>query len=297
MTGDAGQNFTRAGVSRPLSSDLSPLALFLFVPADRPERWAKAFAAGADAVILDLEDAVVASAKPGARRALAQGSDAIAASPCPVLVRVNARTGEDHLLDIDAVRGLGFAAVMLAKAETAADVEATGAASGAPVVALVESARGLAAARPIAAASARLAFGSIDFAADLGSAHTRAALAAARSELVLASRLAGRAAPIDGVTTSIKDADLIRADAAHACELGFSGKLLIHPAQIAPALDGFRPSEEDVAWAQRILATRGAAGAAAIDGAMVDAPVILRAEQIARRAARFRAPAEPTSPS
>ena len=277
MTGDAGQNFTRAGVSRPLSSDLSPLALFLFVPADRPERWTKAFASGADAVILDLEDAVVASAKPGARRALREGYDAIAASPCPVLVRVNARSGEDHLLDMDAIRGLGLAAVMLPKAETAADVEATSAATGRPVVALIESARGLAAARTIAAACARIAFGSIDFAADMGSAHTRAALASARSELVLASRLAGRAAPIDGVTTSIKDPDLIRADAAHACELGFSGKLLIHPAQIAPALDGFRPSEDDVAWAERVLATRGGVGAAAVDGAMVDAPVFLRA--------------------
>jgi citrate lyase subunit beta/citryl-CoA lyase len=274
-----------------MSSDLSPLALFLFVPADRPERWTKAFASGADAVILDLEDAVVASAKPGARRALREGSDAIASSPCPVLVRVNARSGEDHLLDMDAIRGLGLAAVMLPKAETAADVEATSAATGRPVVALIESARGLAAARTIAAACARIAFGSIDFAADMGSAHTRAALASARSELVLASRLAGRAAPIDGVTTSIKDPDLIRADAAHACELGFSGKLLIHPAQIAPALDGFRPSEDDVAWAERVLATRGGVGAAAVDGAMVDAPVFLRAEQIARRAARFRAPA------
>jgi len=274
-----------------MSSDLSPLALFLFIPANRPERWTKAFASGADAVILDLEDAVVASAKPGARRALREGYDAIAASPCPVLVRVNARSGEDHLLDIDAIKGLGLAAVMLPKAETAADVEATSAATERPVVALIESARGLAAARPIAAASARIAFGSIDFAADMGSAHTRAALASARSELVLASRLAGRAAPIDGVTTSIKDPDLIRADAAHACELGFSGKLLIHPAQIAPALDGFRPSEDDVAWAERVLATRGGVGAAAVDGAMVDAPVFLRAEQIARRAARFRAPA------
>lgn len=270
-----------------MPSDLSTLALFLFVPADRPERWEKAFAAGADAVILDLEDAVAASAKDGARRALREGRAAIAAAPCPALVRLNASATSDHALDLDAVRDLGLAGVMLAKAETARDVEATEAATGVPVVALVESARGLAAARAIAAASARIAFGSIDFAADLGCAHTRSALAPARAELVLASRLADRPAPIDGVTTSIKDPDLVRADAAYACELGFSGKLLIHPAQIAPAMDGFRPSGGDVAWAERILAARGA-GAAAIDGAMVDAPVILRAEQIVRRAARFR---------
>jgi len=274
-----------------MSSDFSTLALFLFVPADRPDRWAKAFAAGADAVILDLEDGVAASAKPGARRALREGRDAIDAAPCPILVRVNARSSDDYSLDLDAVRDLGLAGVMLAKAETAADVEATSAATGAPVVALIETARGLAAARLIAAACARIAFGSIDFAADLGTAHTPAALASARSELVLASRLADRPAPIDGVTTSIKDPDLVRADAAHACELGFSGKLLIHPAQIAPAMDGFRPSDDDVAWAERILSARGALGAAVVDGAMVDAPVFLRAEQILRRAARFRLPA------
>ena len=274
-----------------MASDFSTLALFLFVPADRPDRWAKAFAAGTDAVILDLEDGVAASAKPGARRALREGRDAIDAAPCPILVRVNARSSDDYSLDLDAVRDLGLAGVMLAKAETAADVEATSAATGAPVVALIETARGLAAARLIAAACARIAFGSIDFAADLGTAHTPAALASARSELVLASRLADRPAPIDGVTTSVKDPDLVRADAAHACELGFSGKLLIHPAQIAPATDGFRPSDDDVAWAERILSARGDLGAAAVDGAMVDAPVFLRAEQILRRAARFRLPA------
>ena len=274
-----------------MASDFSTLALFLFVPADRPDRWAKAFAAGTDAVILDLEDGVAASAKPGARRALREGRDAIDAAPCPILVRVNARSSGDYSLDLDSVRDLGLAGVMLAKAETAADVEATSAATGAPVVALIETARGLAAARLIAAACARIAFGSIDFAADLGTAHTPAALASARSELVLASRLADRPAPIDGVTTSVKDPDLVRADAAHACELGFSGKLLIHPAQIAPAMDGFRPSDDVVAWAERILSARGALGAAAVDGAMVDAPVFLRAEQILRRAARFRLPA------
>ena len=274
-----------------MASDFSTLALFLFVPADRPDRWAKAFAAGTDAVILDLEDGVAASAKPGARRALREGRDAIDAAPCPILVRVNARSSDDYSLDLDSVRDLGLAGVMLAKAETAADVEATSAATGVPVVALIETARGLAAARLIAAACARIAFGSIDFAADLGTAHTPAALASARSELVLASRLADRPAPIDGVTTSVKDPDLVRADAAHACELGFSGKLLIHPAQIAPAMDGFRPSDDDVAWAERILSARGALGAAAVDGAMVDAPVFLRAEQILRRAARFRLPA------
>ena len=93
-------------------------------------------------------------------------------------------------------------------------------------------------------------------------------LASARSELVLASRLADRTAPIDGVTTSVKDPDLVRADAARACEFGFSGKLLIHPAQIAPAMEGFRPSDDDVATITfgATAGVRGAAKRDVIDG-------------------------------
>ena len=92
----------------------------------------------ADAVILDLEDGVAASAKPSPRRALREGIDA---ASCPILVRVNARLSDDYSLDLDAVRDLGLAGAMLAKAETAADLEATSAATGAPVVALIETAR------------------------------------------------------------------------------------------------------------------------------------------------------------
>ena len=140
------------------------------------------------------------------------------------------------------------------------------------------------AARRIAGAGARLAFGSIDFAADIGCAHVREALLSARSELVLASRLAGRAAPLDGVTTSINDPDLVRGDAAHAAMLGFGGKLLIHPAQVEPARAGFRPTPDELAWAERVLAAGRDGRATTVDGAMVDAPVRLRAEQVRRRA-------------
>jgi citrate lyase subunit beta/citryl-CoA lyase len=149
-------------------------------------------------------------------------------------------------------------------------------------MALIESARGLVAARAIALASARLAFGSIDFAADLGCAHGREALLAARLELVIASRLAGIAPPIDGVTDAVRDPDQVRADATHAAALGFGGKLLIHPAQIAPARAGFQPNAEEIAWAERVLAAGD--GAVTVDGALVDAPVRIRAKQIRRRA-------------
>ena len=129
---------------------------------------------------------------------------------------------------------------------------------------------------------------SIDFANDLGCAHTRTALLSARSELVLARRLAHLAGPIDGVTTATRDQNLVHADAAYAAQIGFAGKLLIHPAQVAPALEGFSPTPEELEWAAAVLATGEDSGATSIDGAMVDLPVRLRAEQIRQRSEMFR---------
>lgn len=268
-----------------MSPTLAAVALPLFVPADRPERFAKAFAAGADAVLIDLEDAVPPEGKAPARAALAAARDAIAAAPCPVLVRVNAAGTPWHAGDLAVAAALPLAGIVLPKAESAAAVTAAARASGCAVVALVESAAGLAAARDTARAAARLAFGSIDFAADLGCAHTREALLAARAELVLASRLAGLAGPLDGVTAAYGDAAAVADDARHAARLGFAGKLLIHPAQVAPARAGFAPGAEERAWAERVLAASPQGGAVAVDVAMVDAPVRLRAEAIMRRAA------------
>ena len=271
-------------------SRLDTISLPLFVPADRPERYAKVFVSGADAAIIDLEDAVAPAGKDAARAALANARELLRQAPHPVLVRVNAAGSAMHEADVALVRQLPVAGVLLAKADSAADVERLAAAIDRPVLALVESARGLAAARSIAATGARLAFGSIDFAADLGCAHTREALLAARSELVLASRLAGVAAPIDGVTVDVRSATLIEDDVRHAAGLGFSGKLLIHPAQVEPARKGFRPTPAEVAWAERILAAGETGGAVSLDGVMVDAPVRLRAEQIRRRQAVGPAP-------
>lgn len=261
---------------------LDSLALPLFVPADRPERYGKAFAAGADAVIVDLEDAVAPADKDAARGALAAASADLARAACPVLLRINARTTAFYEADLAVARQVPLAGLMLAKAEAATDVADLAARSGRPVLALIESARGLAAARDIAASGARLAFGSIDLAADLGCAHIWDALLGARTELVLASRLAGLAGPIDGVTTAVKDAGATEHDMRRAASLGMAGKLLIHPAQIGPARIGLRPTADELAWAERVLAA-GDGAAAAVDGAMVDAPVRLRAEQIRRR--------------
>lgn len=250
----------------------------LFVPGDRPERFVKAAATDADAVIIDLEDAVAVDGKDEARAALKRDFTAK-----PVLVRVNGLGTPWHERDIAALRGHGFSAVVLPKAEFGPEFQALCAELDLPVIALIESVRGLADARRIATTRnvARIAFGSIDFSADLGCAHTREALLLARSELVVASRLAGLPQPIDGVTTAIDDVPLIASDARHARDLGFSGKLCIHPRQIAAIQAGFAPDETEVLWARKVLASGD--GAVAIDGAMVDEPVRIRARSILKR--------------
>lgn len=148
---------------------------------------------------------------------------------------------------------------------------------------MVESAKGLANVRLIAPECDRIAFGSIDYCADLGIQHTQTALLHTRSEIVLASRLAGLVSPLDGVTTAVSDISVIKADASHSSELGFAGKLLIHPAQIVPARDGFSPPESEILWAERVINSQSEAGAVSIDGHMVDAPVLIRAQKILDR--------------
>lgn len=254
---------------------LETLRAPLFVPANRPDRFAKAAASGACAVILDLEDAVAVEAKDAARAALACDF-----TDLPVLVRVNPAATPWHTADVEAAAALPFAAVMLPKAECPDAVAEVAQRAGRPILPLIESARGLAAAREIAACPdvPRLAFGSIDFCADIGCEHLRETLRSVRLELVIASRLAGIAAPIDGVTTDLSDPEITEDDSRHARSLGMTGKLCIHPRQIAPIRIGFAPTAAERDWAARVLAS--ADGAVAVDGAMVDEPVRLRARAI-----------------
>lgn len=255
-------------------------AVPLFVPGDRPERFAKAALSGADAVIIDLEDAVAIANKDDARAALHSLHCRV-----PILVRINGIGTPWHADDLAAVAGKDFAALVLPKAEGDEAFTTLCAAAPVPVIALIESARGLADARRIAATRnvVRLAFGSIDFCADLGCAHERAVLLAARSEVVLASRLAGLTAPIDGVTTAIDDIELIADDTRHAYALGFGGKLCIHPRQIDAIRTGFAPDQAEIDWARKVLASGD--GAVSVGGAMVDEPVRIRARTILSRAA------------
>ena len=259
---------------------------YLFVPGNRPERFDKACAAGADAVIVDLEDAVPAADKDTARRALADWL-----SPeHPVYIRINAAGGawfEDDL----ALCGLpGVAGVVLPKAEREQDLARLAEAGAKSILPLIESALGLwnAAALARAPKVLRLVFGAIDFSFDAGIKESREALLYTRSQLVLVSRVAGVEAPVDGVTTALDDAAIVGGDARHARGLGFGGKLCIHPRQVPVVNGAWAPSAEELAWAGRVEAAALASGGAAValDGKMIDLPVILIARQMMAEAAR-----------
>lgn len=252
----------------------------LFVPANRPERFSKAAMSGADSIILDLEDAVAIDAKKYARDTLTCDF-----TDLPVIVRINAEESLWHIEDLQAVRSLPIAAVMLPKAEDPQRVKNIFESLGGniPIIALIETALGVSNARIIAATPGvkRIAFGSVDFCADLGCAHLREILLPVRSELVMASRLAKIAAPIDGVTTALKDLSISFDDAEHAKNLGFTGKMCIHPKQISEVKRAFLPSEADIIWANKILLSGD--GAISLDGEMVDEPVRIKARTILAR--------------
>lgn len=259
---------------------------FLFVPGNRPERFDKARAAGADVTLIDLEDAVAAPDKEAARAAVAGWLDGVR----PVYLRINGADTDWFGLDLPLLASAGVRGVVLPKAEDPAAVaEVRRAAPGRPVIALIESARGLHNLEALAAAGiARIAFGSVDFQLDLGIAGERDELLFARSQIVLASRLAGLPAPIDGVTVALDDAAALHDDIAYARRLGFGGKLAVHPRQVDAINAGFLPPAADVEWAQRVVAAAEAAGgnAVRVDGKLVDRPIIDRARAMLDAAAR-----------
>lgn len=258
--------------------DGSDLLFPLFVPATRPERLAKARGLGADWVILDLEDAVAPADKPRARAGLAKM--ALAAPGAPVAVRINGAETPWHAEDIEAVSLLPVAGVVLPKAEDPDLVRGLRDVlpKGMALWGLIETARGVANVRALAPLFDRLLFGALDLAADLGIAVSDMALAPARAEVVLAARIAGRPGAIDAVTPDVRDMERVASEAGHGAAMGFRGKMLIHPAQIAPALDAWRPGAELCDWATRVLAAPEGVGV--VDGQMVDAPVIARARRI-----------------
>lgn len=261
----------------------------LFVPATRPERILKALASGADRVIVDLEDAVQENQKEHARdnleRFLNEHPDA------RILVRVNAADHWAHAADLDLCRRhAGVTALLLPKAESAVQVS-TANSSGKPVWPIIESAKGLAALDSIASAQGveRLSFGSLDLGLDLnlttGSRAAEEFLSHARYAVLLWTRVAGLAPALDGVFPSIQDTPGLHNAVQFARDMGFGGALCIHPSQVAIIHQALKPSNEELQWAQRIMeAATSGEGVFVLDGQMVDAPVIGRAQAILQRA-------------
>jgi citrate lyase subunit beta / citryl-CoA lyase len=254
---------------------LKEAVTLLFVPGDRPDRFGKAAASGADGVILDLEDAVADGDKDAARLAVAEWL----AGGGVALVRINAPGTSWFEADRELVTKYRCP-VVLPKAEDPQVIEGL----GAPLIPLVETAAGIEAAAALCRARnvARVAFGSVDLATELGVRHDdEIALGYARSRLVLASAAAGIVPPLDGVTTELIDPAVLDAEVRHARRLGFGGKLCIHPKQIAAVRQGFAPTEAELGWARRVLAAGDSA--ATVDGQMVDRPVLERARRLLAR--------------
>ncbi|MFE3290792.1 HpcH/HpaI aldolase/citrate lyase family protein [Rhodococcus sp. NPDC059234] len=261
-----------------------PGPAWLFCPADRPERYAKA-AAAADVVILDLEDGVSPADKETARRALVDNP----LDPERTVVRINAAGTEDQALDLAALSRTRYPRVMLPKCESAEQVR-----SLAPreVIALIESPRGaLCVAESAEVANAiGVMWGAEDLVAALGGNSSRRADGSyrdvarhVRSVSLLAAKAHGLFA-LDSVYLDIGDLDGLRAESEDAVAVGFDAKVAIHPSQVAVIAAAYEPSEDEINWAQRVLAAvSDQRGVFAFEGKMVDAPVLRHAEAIVRR--------------
>lgn len=260
---------------------------YLFVPASRPDRFDKAAAAGAGQVILDLEDAVVPQDKDAARQHVAAWSRRSGAT-----VRINGADTTYFAGDVAMVRDSGMSRVILPKAEPATlEALSVGLGKKVALIALIETVAGFMSLRNLAVTGlvSQFAFGNLDFGIDSGITEVAGELDPVRLQIVLESRLAGLPAPIDGVSTSWADEAMIRAEAGRSKALGFGAKLCIHPAQVKVVNEIFRPSEQEVAWASRVMevSAGGAIGAVALNGKMIDAPVVRRARAILENATNY----------
>ncbi len=266
----------------------------LFVPGNRPERFLKAAQSGADAVVLDLEDAVPLAHKDAARDAIRQQWTPLLALQVPLVVRINAADSAAWQADLAALTGLTqLAGVMVPKAESADALRHVHQClPGVALLPLVESAAGHDALAPIAAAPGvlRLVLGHIDFMADTGiqCSDDERELAPLRFAIAMATRQQRLAPAIDGVTVAIDDAERLREDTRRALRFGFGAKLCIHPRQVAGVHEAMAPSAAELDWARRVIAADAAAAGAAVqlDGRMVDAPVVLQARRTMARAGR-----------
>lgn len=271
-----------------MTINLATARTLLFVPGQKPELFAKAASAGADGFIADLEDAVAPNDKVHARQLALEGLEMT-----PGVVRINAAGTPWHDDDLEAVaRRPGVLGVLLPKAENPKDVRRVARhLAGLPLLLLVESARGVRDAAELAAMHGvtRLCFGNLDYALDCGieaRSELEDELLHARSTLVMASRAAGLPGPIDGVVPDLRNDELLTARTRRAFDLGFRGKLCIHPAQVGVIHRAIMPEDDELAWAHKIIDGAGDLQGAAVqvDGEMVDRPVLLKAREILQRA-------------
>jgi len=267
------------------------LRSLLFAGATRPDLVAKLDRAAADAVILDLEDAVPASAKAQARAALPALLETVGATP--VLIRINAASTEWFTADLAAAAALPVAGIVVAKVESSDDLEASVAAlgEGTIVVAGIESARGVATVETLLEAGATACyFGAEDYIADLGGRRSAGGeeVLYARSRVALAARLAGVTA-LDQVVLDFRDDAGFERDAEAGRDIGYHGKLCIHPAQVTIANRVFAPSTEELQRARNLIAawedaTERGVAVAVFEGEMVDGPAVRMARATLERA-------------
>jgi citrate lyase subunit beta/citryl-CoA lyase len=276
----------------------------LFVPGDRPERLAKAVNRGADAVIFDLEDAVTAATRPQARRDVADCLRTPGRER-PLWVRINPVEGDDALPDLATIAAARPDGIVLPKARSGADLQRLDhwlealeaqhslARGSIKVIALVtETASAVLNAASFASPPGRVigySWGAEDLAADVGASANRTGdgefeytYRLARSSCLLMAAAAGVAA-LDTTDIEFRDTAAVERRAQSARRDGFSGKLAIHPAQLAPIHAAFAPSAEEVRWARRVIELMNAAqgpGAVALDGRMIDRPHVRQAERI-----------------
>jgi citrate lyase subunit beta/citryl-CoA lyase len=258
---------------------------FLFVPGNRPERFAKAMQSAADAVVVDLEDAVPPEEKAAARDAMRREWPWLARQKKPVVVRINPAQTEDGTADLQCLQCLQtWPIVMVAKADSAASLHRVNAMlENVPLLPLIESAEGFHRLEEVAGSPhvLRLVVGHIDFMVDTGvrCSPDQRELDPLRFAVAVQSRVHRLAPPVDGVTLGVDDADTLRDDTLRALRFGFGAKLCIHPRQVAPVHAALAPSDAEVEWARRVIAGDEASGGAAfkLDGRMVDLPVVLQA--------------------
>jgi (S)-citramalyl-CoA lyase len=269
-------------------SKFSRFRSWLFTPATRPDRFEKAAASGADVSILDLEDSVAPTDKAEARRTALANLAKPAPDSCVRALRVNGLETRFGIADLHALleSGASLDYLVLPKTESAAHLQILDrllaeAGKATRLVALIESARGLAAAEEIAAATPRLEalmFGAADMSADLGAKTAWAPLTYARSRLVAACALAGVLA-IDSPFFDVKNHDGLTQETAEAVALGFAAKAAIHPNQIVTINAALTPRPEEVARARAIVA-ENAKGVGVVQGHMVDEAVARKARRI-----------------